>query len=133
MFSRELKSPPRIAPMTDTAWKSGTRRGRPGMADPDLGLHRARPMDDADPPLGRRGAVDDLAGRRRPTPGADHAPKQVARHRDDVLAAEVAADDERRPRRVDGPGVGAPEHVGVEALDGLAGAARRSVVRRVGA
>src|ERR671919_360967 len=29
MFRRELKSPPRIALMTDTAWKSGIRRGSP--------------------------------------------------------------------------------------------------------
>src|SRR5947207_924457 len=30
MFRRELKRPPRIAVMTDTAWKSGTLRGSPG-------------------------------------------------------------------------------------------------------
>jgi len=36
-----VKRPPRIAAMTCTAWKSGTRRLRPTWPDPELGLDRA--------------------------------------------------------------------------------------------
>ena len=117
--------------MTETAWKSGIRRGRPGWpirisvwTEPGRCTTRIRRLVVA-------AAVDDLAAARRPNRRSVHVAEQLAGHRDDVLAAEVAADHERRPGRVHRALVGAPQRVGIEPLDGLARAARRPVVRAI--
>ncbi len=88
--------------------------GRPGRSVPSA---RGVSVTDSRPPHG--------AGPRRPDP------EQVAGHGHHVLAAQVPADDERRPRGVERP---ARRHGGaravVEGLDGVAQPRRRSVVGR---
>ena len=115
--------------MTDTAWKSGIRRGRPAVTDPDLRLDRARPVDDPDEAARRRGRIHDRgprldAGSRHP------AAEQALGDGRDVLARQVPADDERRLGRIEPAQPGTPQRLGVEALDGVAGPARRPVVGR---
>ena len=107
---------------------------QPAVADPDLGLDRARPVDDADDADRRSTPVSTIAAARRATAGARATtPNRRSAIADDILAAEVATDDERRPRRVERPLVDARgASAGVEPLDGLARPARRPVVGRVG-
>src|SRR3989304_2640298 len=52
----------------------GDPPGRPGMADPDLGLDRARSMDDPEPPMRRGGGGVD--GTRQRPGGAGAAPSR---------------------------------------------------------
>ena len=61
-----------------------------------------------------------------PRPVAEQAPSDL----DDVLAAQVAADHQRRARRVEDPLVRPPRHRLVEALDRFPGPAGRPVIRR---
>ncbi len=118
--------------MTETAWKSGDPPRQAAVADPDLGLDRARAMDRP----GRLGRPSRPVStdRRRGSPSAPspvHDPKSRSAAADDVEAAEVAADDERRR----GPAGGSARRssrrsVAVRPLDGLARATRRPAVRR---
>ena len=100
------------------------------MADPDLRLHGARSMHDADDPLARcRRIVDRAVPRDR---GHCLPRSEQALHgRRQVEAGQLATDDERCPRRVQASLVGAPELRTVERFDGLPGPAGRPVVRRV--
>ena len=106
---------------------------QPAVTDPDLGLDRARPVDDADEPADRRARVDDRRGsgsvrvRRR----ASTIRSRRSASADHVLAAEVAADDERRPARVERPAVDRAELGAAESLDRLARPAGRPVVGRL--
>ena len=110
-------------------------RDRPGqarIADPDLGLHAARPMHDADQPTGPGRAV--VHPRPRPASrarcrGGPRA-EQSLHDRDDILPAEVAGHDECGHGRVDDPGMRRGEDVAVQSLDRIARAARRPVVGR---
>ena len=74
----------------------------------------------------RIAAWDTRSGRRGP------AAEQALRHRRDVEAGEVAADDERGRGRVHAPFPGRTERGRVEGRDGRLQAAGRPVVRRVG-
>ena len=108
MFSRELNSPPRIAPITETAWKSGIRRGRPGWPDADLRLDRARPMDDPDEALADAlvGAIDAASAAAEPPPTTPNSRSDDRRH---VDPAEIAAHDRAWPGRVEAALVGRAE------------------------
>ena len=85
---------------------------QPAMADPDLGLDRARPMDRPG-----RAARPTCRCRRSARPAASGPAGRPTRRTgarpsaDDVQAAEVAADDERRPGRVEAALVGAAQVV----------------------
>ena len=101
MLSRELNRPPRIALITETAWKSGIRRGRPRWptrisvwTEPGRWITRtSRPTDvpvsSIAPP-----SFDAL-----PAPDPTHDPKRRSAIAVDVEPGEVAADHERRALR----------------------------------
>ena len=115
--------------MTDTAWKSGTRRGRPGWPIrisvwtlPGRWTTRTIRPDAA--------VVVSMGSAGVPAVGADQLPKQLGGHRRHVLAAEVAGHDERRASRIEDPLVGPPQRGRIESLHGLAGTGGRSVVGR---
>ena len=73
------------------------------VADPDLGLDRARPVDDPDEPARRTSRCRRSRHRRSPPCRRPSRPtsEQPLGDRRDVEPGEVAADDERRPRRVE--------------------------------
>ena len=86
-------------------------------------------MDDPDQPARARRRIHDRAGSPN-TPRRGPAAEQAIRHRRDVLAGEVPADDQRRARRVQAAHPRAPQGLGVEPLHGVGGPAGRPVVRR---
>ena len=65
----------------------------PDVADPDLRLDRARPVDDPDEPLADGARVDDRAGRRRRRPPAPQPPSSRS-----AIAADVDPASGRRRR-----------------------------------
>jgi hypothetical protein len=101
----------------------------PDMTDPDLGLDRARPVDDADEPFVDRASVDDPAARGRPDrrPPAAQQPLDDAA---DIDPAQVAAHEERGPGRIDAALVRGPEACRRELCDRLLRPAGRQVVGR---
>ena len=106
---------------------------QPAVADPDLGLDRPRPVDDANDATDGGARVGDRRDRCAiAVRGERHEPKRRSAKRHDVLTAEVATDHQRRPARVERPAVDAPELGAVEALDRLARPAGRPVIGRVG-
>jgi len=131
MLRRELKSPPRIALISETAWKSAIRRGEPAMADANLRLDRTRSVDDPNDAAHRAGGVHDRRLGRCIRSRAGPRPEEPIGEGDDVLAAKIAADDEGRPIWRDRPFVDTPEIARAEGLDGFADPARRSVVGRL--
>ncbi len=103
---------------------------QPTMADTDLGLDGTGSMDGPDRAVSRRRSVDD-----RPVPGELSAPSPGTEHAlgqlDNVLASQVAGDDERSAARVEASLI-RPSQVGRrQALYGLAGAPGRPVIRRL--
>ena len=87
-------------------------------------------MDDPDEPPDRRARVGDRADAAAGRTGAVPCPEQALDHADDILGAEVAADDEGGSCRMEHPPVDRAELVRRQALDGLARPARRPVIGR---
>ena len=127
MLSRELNRPPRIALITDTAWKSGCEPAQAGVADADLGLDGAGAVDHADEPLRRRRRCRRSAAV-APAPEAGQSPNSASATREDDVGIDVTGDHQRRSFRDVGGRVDATQVRRGQAGDGLRRAARRSVV-----
>ena len=101
------------------------------VTDPDLRLDAPRAVDDADqPPRGGR-RIDDPGRDRQGRGWSRPCSQQTLRHRRYVLTGQIAGHDQRRARRVQGSFVGPPDDVRGQVGDGLPGACRRPVVRRL--
>ncbi len=97
--------------MTETAWKSGIRRGSAAMADPDLGLDGHRVDGRRGRPGGsRRRCPRSVTGSPTAVPaGAVQPPNSCSTSGRTSMAAEVAGDDEGGPAGSSRPLVGAAE------------------------
>ena len=115
--------------MTETAWKSETRRGRPRCpirisvwTEPGRWMTRTR-RPDVD-------AVSTIGPGRSPSGPDTQLPNRRSAISGHVLAGQIPADDEGRPGRVESAQPRSAQRLGIEAFHGVARAAGRAVIGR---